>query len=106
MTNVYQGADGFYYEVGYRKMPSDGAFTQQEIRDLNTTEYEVLTPGTNETYQFYVRSHNEQGPGPEPKIITNSSGANSKNCFKVFSHLISILLVRKSSGIYLVVKPI
>ena len=110
---MYQGADGFYYEVSYRKMPSDAAFTPHEIRNLNTTEFEVPTPGTNETYEFYVRSHNELGPGPEPKIITNSSGANSKNCFKVISHLIFIILAKipaqvnnKNSVIYRLVKPV
>lgn len=99
MTNVYQGADGFYYEVGYRKMPSDAAFTLHEERNLNITEFEVPTPGVNETYQFSVRSHNELGPGPEPKIITNISGAESKNYFKVFSHLISILLAKISAQV-------
>ena len=91
---MYQGAGDFYYKVGYRKMPSEGEFTVNEIRDLNTTEYEVATTEINQAYEFYVQSHNEKGPGPEPKIITNSSGANSKNYFKVFSQLISILLAR------------
>lgn len=99
MTNVYQGADGFYYEVGYRKKLSDGAYTLHEERNLNITEFEVLTPGEDEKYEFYVRSHNELGPGPEPKIITNTSGAPSKNYFKVFSHLISILLAKISAQV-------
>ena len=99
MTNVYQGADGFYYEVGYRKMPSDGTYTPHEERNMSITEFEVPTPGVDQTYQFYVRSHNELGPGPEPKIITNTSGAPSKNYFKVFSHLISILLAKISAQV-------
>ena len=76
MPEVFHGASGFYYKVGYRKLNTT-VFTIYEVTDLSMTRFEIPSPGVYEKYQFYVRSVNELGDGPTARIFTNYSGRPS-----------------------------
>ena len=76
MPEVFYGASGFYYKVGYRKLNTAG-FIVYEVKDLSITRFEIPNPGVYEKYQFYVQSVNELGDGPTARIFTNYSGRPS-----------------------------
>lgn len=86
MSDVFHGAPGFYYIVGYRQVPESGSnvpeFTKERVDKNITYASEFLVPSTSPDaeYEFYVHAGNEKGLSEVPlKYVKGKAGAKSKS---------------------------
>ena len=84
MSDVFHGAPGFYYIIGYRQVPESGntpEFVTDRVDKNLTYAREFLVPSTSVDgeYEFYVQAANEKGLCQAPlKYVKGKAGAKSK----------------------------
>lgn len=86
ISDVYYGAPGFYYQVGYRKKDSNGDFTLDKVTKNLTyaREFEIPSPGVNQEWEFFVQSGNNLGLKERPAFTNAFSGDKSMFSFCCF----------------------
>ena len=84
VADVYYGAPGFYYIVGYRQKAEAGTtppeFTKERV-DKNLTyanEFEIPVTSPNVEYEFYVHSGNEKGMSKVDPVIRSAKSGDKR----------------------------
>ncbi|XP_063064100.1 neural cell adhesion molecule L1-like protein isoform X2 [Engraulis encrasicolus] len=68
---VEHNAPGLEYKVSYRRLGMDDSWSEQMVKRHS---FVVKNTPTFVPYEIKIQAHNQQGWGPEPRVVTGYSG--------------------------------
>ena len=72
---VEHNGPGLEYKVSYRRLGVEDSWTEQMVKRHS---FVVKNTPTFVPYEIKIQAHNQQGWGPEPKVVTGYSGEDGK----------------------------